>query len=131
MKICTKCKQNKNIEDFYKNAKRKDGRQTFCKVCSNARRIQWGRENPDKIRKYKLRNDYDLSVEDFELMLKEQNNRCKICKKEFVNSLLRHIDHDHKTGRVRGILCNKCNLMIGWYESIPDHKTILLYLQKV
>ena len=61
-------------------------------------------------------------------MLVSQGNRCAICRSEESDTWLRrdvrrdgwHIDHDHVTGRVRGVLCPACNLMIGYAKDNSD-----------
>ena len=131
MKECTKCRETKTLEEFYRNHRRKDGRQTFCKKCASAHRAEWGRANKDKVQVYRLYDKYKLRPEEFEAMLEAQSNTCKLCPTVFTDTLDRHIDHDHSTGEVRGILCRRCNIMIGWYEAIPDHNAVLSYLGRV
>lgn len=64
-----------------------------------------------------------LSFNDVFMMRHNQNSLCKICKKE--TGLV--VDHDHKTGRVRGMICNRCNGALGWFElRMPE---IFEYLQ--
>ena len=66
---------------------------------------------------WKKRGIKNLTNEIYEQKLKEQDNKCGICKEELKQGK-RSIaaDHDHKTGRFRGILCNGCNLAYGRYE---------------
>lgn len=81
-------------------------------------------ENRDKYlhiereRVYKSR--YGVGVADYDRMLKEQGGVCKICKRDKPsrNEKFRFysIDHCHKTGKVRGLLCAKCNGALGWFE---------------
>jgi hypothetical protein len=63
---------------------------------------------------------YGLTKEEFDKLILEQNNKCKICHREFEAHLsdrqVRHIDHCHKTGKVRGILCNPCNRGLGCFK---------------
>ncbi len=129
MKKCTKCGEVKDLELFNRNSRRRDGRQSWCKACAHARRAEWAREDTGRARKYKLKYEYGLTEEDFDRMLQDQDNKCLLCPTEFTNTLMRHIDHDHETGRVRGILCNRCNMMVGWYEAIPDHQKVIDYLE--
>jgi hypothetical protein len=58
-----------------------------------------------------------------ETMLAAQNGRCAICPREISPEIARslHVDHCHKTGRVRGLLCRKCNLGLGNYDDTPEH----------
>jgi hypothetical protein len=55
---------------------------------------------------------YGVSEGDYNLMLTKQDDACAICKKISINKML-GIDHDHNTGRIRGLLCDKCNAMLG------------------
>ena len=75
-----------------------------------------------------------LSFEDYRLLLELQEHQCKICLREFDKSnrnLVPVVDHDHKTGRVRGILCCSCNLAIGNFgESIVSLNNAISYLQE-
>lgn len=79
-------------------------------------------KNLEKVRKsartYALRTQYGLSIEDYEEVLKNQNGRCLICNE--VSKL--HVDHDHKTGKFRGLLCVSCNGGLGMFK---DNKQAL------
>jgi hypothetical protein len=68
-------------------------------------------------RKSYLKRTYNVSLEEYEKKLKEQNNCCAICKRhesKFKKKL--HIDHDHKTGKVRDLLCAGCNVDVSVVE---------------
>lgn len=62
---------------------------------------------------------YGLSAERNESLFNAQGRCCAICKVPEAEMLQRHIDHDHVTGRVRGILCGNCNLAIGHMQDDP------------
>ena len=66
-----------------------------------------------RARKHHLRKSYGITPEEYDTLLNKQNMVCAICgiKKNGKGKL--HIDHDHKTGKVRGLLCMKCNTMLG------------------
>lgn len=76
-------------------------------------------------RKAHLKQKYNLSLEDYDILLYKQNNKCAICGKEnkiTENNILSkglHVDHCHKTGKVRGLLCYLCNTMIGKAKENP------------
>jgi hypothetical protein len=72
----------------------------------------WRKANPEKLYLYHLKQKFGLSAEKYRDMLCRQNNRCAICRKREVNKRL-SVDHCHKTGRVRGLLCNNCNFTLG------------------
>jgi hypothetical protein len=81
-------------------------------------------------RKYVLKKNYNLTIEQYEQMLKKQDYKCMICKKhrkEFNKDL--SVDHCHTTNKVRDLLCYRCNLAVGYYEN-SDIKTIKEYLNK-
>lgn len=93
-------------------------------LCSNLecrRKIEaaWRAKNPDKVqqrnRKRKM-GYYGLTVEDYDVMLEKQNKSCAICKKTCVTGKALAIDHNHLTNKVRGLLCNKCNQGIGFFN---------------
>lgn len=72
-------------------------------------------QQTDKFKACRRRKKYNLSSEDFERLFVQQKGRCKICNKKFDRTYTRdiHIDHDHVTNKVRGILCSKCNVALG------------------
>lgn len=63
---------------------------------------------------------YGLSEEDWETLLVEQNDRCAICRRTFTELRPPKIDHDHRTGACRGLLCNGCNLRLGYLHDDAD-----------
>ncbi len=80
---------------------------------------RWAEENPDKVRARGLRRKYGLSVQDWELLFESQGRRCACCRTAGSGKQNWHVDHNHKTGAVRGILCSHCNSMIGFAKDDP------------
>ena len=81
-------------------------------------------------RKYHIKSKYNLTIIQYDKMFEKQKGKCDICKKhetELNRSL--NIDHCHKTGKVRSLLCHRCNLAVGYYEN-SDIKKIEKYLNK-
>lgn len=81
----------------------------------------WG--NPDVKRRFKskdLTRRYGISLEQYESMLALQKGACAICKKENSGKKMFHVDHCHATGKIRGLLCNSCNMAIGLFKDNPD-----------
>ena len=68
-------------------------------------------------RKYRLRYKYGITPEDYERMYAEQQGCCKICRSRHAKLL---IDHNHETGEVRGLLCQRCNVALGWLGDRQD-----------
>ena len=64
-------------------------------------------------------------------MLSEQDHRCGACGEPFTDHRSTHVDHDHATGRVRGLLCRDCNLAGGFLHDSPDRaEKMAAYLRK-
>ncbi len=138
-KLCKGCGQPKSLGDFHKSSTHKDRRVSKCKECvKGARKIYYarhvadGREvarrkrNRNERRHGMLRRNYGLSSQEYQEMLFFQGGVCAICgrrekghKKGGVHKFLA-VDHDHKNGMVRGLLCQKCNQGIGCFEESPE-----------
>ena len=82
---------------------------------------QWRKKNPERYKaiskKCRLKNLYNLSVEDYDQMFVSQNSKCAICgiAQDDLNHLL-CVDHNHKTGKIRQLVCRRCNLLIDVFE---------------
>jgi hypothetical protein len=81
--------------------------------------------SPEQLEKEKwaqIKYRYDLEKEDYERILEDQDNKCKVCGKEFDSNGKRtklHIDHCHGSDEVRGFLCNNCNIGLGYFCDDP------------
>jgi len=74
---------------------------------------------------------YGISLEQKAQMIKEQGGTCRICKNPLEPGRKSPTDHDHKTGKVRGILCNKCNIGLGMFkDNIEYLQSAIEYLNK-
>lgn len=98
-KICTCCKQTRVAAEFNRQRSSKDGLHCYCRACLAAR-------------------SHGLTALDIEQMRQRQNNCCKICAQEFEKAP--YIDHNHATGKVRGLLCLKCNSALGFFQDNPN-----------
>lgn len=87
----------------------------------------WARKsriaNPQRERARSLKRLYDITLEDYTMMLAAQNGRCAICLRtpDQEHHRVLHVDHDHQTGKVRGLLCSRCNTGIGLLNGQFDH----------
>lgn len=78
---------------------------------------EWCKNHSEDIRNKRLQKLYGMSQNDYNTMLYEQEDRCAICGisiEDLCGNLI--IDHDHITGKVRGLLCTSCNLGLGWFK---------------
>lgn len=120
MKTCPKCGINKSISKFYLNKGKRDGHANYCKVCQELCCRRWRKNNPEKScrirRNSRLKWVYGISANGFDVLKKKQKNRCAICGVK-PNKLC--IDHNHVTGKVRGLLCRDCNLILGHCDDSP------------
>lgn len=89
----------------------------------------------DYARELRLKKKYSLSLDAFNSMKQSQHGKCMICSMEFSEKTHRedscHVDHDHKTGKVRGLLCGACNMGIGKFKDTPELlRNAALYLER-
>ena len=85
--------------------------------------------NPEKVRENHLKYTYGISQSDYNKMINSQNGLCSICGSDDIGDKRNkyfHVDHCHETGKVRGLLCSRCNTKLGWYEKYSNE--ILRYL---
>jgi hypothetical protein len=76
----------------------------------------WAKKNPEKRRAHILKSKYGITIEDYNSMLKQQDNRCAICHSEDPGHHGKFsVDHDHSTNQVRGLLCHHCNVGLGHF----------------
>jgi len=106
-KKCYRCQEDKPLEAFAKNKAKPDGLQERCKDCCKSHYHNSGYTN--RQRALALKKKYGLTLLDYDLMVDEQGGQCAICGAE--EKL--YVDHDHNTGKIRGLLCNTCNRAIG------------------
>jgi len=126
--ICKKCKTTKPISEFgkyqIKGRKKKNSRKT-CNLCRcRAQQLRY-KNNPEvaaKVKKaaikHRLSKVYNITIEEYDAMLVNQNNKCKICDTTPDKKL--NIDHCHKTNKVRGLLCWPCNIALGHFKDNID-----------
>lgn len=128
---CTKCRSLKNKEYYLKNpekAKIKNEKQK-----ENRKRFYSSPEGILSSRKAHLKAKYGITLEEYNEKLQKQNGKCAICQGTETHD--KHgvlaVDHDHKTGKIRDLLCFKCNAALGGFN---DNKIILQkaikYLEK-
>lgn len=132
---CKNCKKDKTSELFGKDRSRKNGYHPYCKVCKSlinnewaernkSRRAEYHRQNADRWKQNKANNRliklYGITLDDYQNMLQKQNHICSICKSvEKTKNRTLSVDHDHKTNKIRELLCQRCNAALGMLEEDP------------
>lgn len=127
LKYCPGCAIVKPTDEFYRN---KDKFAPHCKECcktlrnernsrpevKEARRREY-LSNRDKRKCQKLQRNYGITLEQYDEKLIQQNGQCSICGlTPEKNGKALAVDHDHKTGKVRDLLCNNCNVAVGFLK---------------
>ncbi len=161
-KTCPRCRETKPLNEFHRNASRYDGRACYCKKCitfynkvyyasnrekhnaacrkSKAARPEvyknrakiYRTEHKEKRRIEKLRYLYNLTLSDYDAMMKNQDGACAICGERPNDSDKKlGVDHNHATNQIRGLLCNACNMAVGFLKDNPELcRNAALYLEK-
>src|SRR3990167_3179473 len=107
-----------------RNARRRQlyRRDEWRRIKQRQQSKEWQEKNPSKRLAQRLR-PFGISVQEYQTILTEQNNKCAICERRRNIDHKRfkrlHLDHNHKTGKVRGLLCSSCNLGLGKFRDDP------------
>lgn len=115
--------RKKLSDEERKERKRKYNRKYYADNSERRRRYlqEWRVSNPEYSRKYDRMRKYGMSAEDYEILLMTQNGCCAICGTDTPggNSKVFHVDHNHATSHVRGLLCHSCNVALGHLKDDP------------
>jgi len=120
MKTCKKCKTTKNLDEFWKyTTATASGFRNVCKECRNQQHRDWSLENRDKQR------SKDYVRRGLEVNVGEIPDLCQVCGGTSFHAPTKKlskacVDHDHKTGEVRGFLCFNCNKILGFVKDSPE-----------
>lgn len=138
-KVCSKCKKEKHFSEFHRNKSSKDKLRSICKNCQNTcnRNYYHKPQNKEKISKKqkeyfknkRLKDRYGITSKIWSEMFDEQKGKCAICGKHQENlKISLCVDHNHKTGKVRGLLCQSCNAKLAIVENKKFLEFAIRYL---
>ena len=144
-RVCLACNIEKDIAEFHKNCTHgKVYHKRTCLLCCRKReldkyhilsieekRARKAKANlaPNYMKKWKLSKKYGLTLEEYHQMLTEQNSKCYLCENVIEGRDLK-VDHNHKTGKVRKLLCHLCNSGLGSFkENVNVLKKTISYLE--
>jgi len=123
-KGCTRCLETKPIDSFYLVKHQANGRfyrQAQCRACDDSRRKRENDCNRERNKWRAILKKYGITKDQWEDRFSQQGSRCAVCpaiepgwERGWV------VDHDHKTGRIRGLLCVNCNLLVGHAKDNPS-----------
>ena len=127
MKRCSTCKEVKELTEFHKDKGNPDGLKYICKACIAIKRKAYYSTHVTESAAYKKehyetsgRNSqyirkYNITLQQYDDMLAKQDGHCAICDAVHnADGTRLCVDHDHKTGKIRGILCTACNTLLGY-----------------
>lgn len=125
-KWCSRCQQWKDKSEFNKNKVRADGLQNYCKPCSHSAHSDSVAKNRDSInakarrrrRATKIERLYGMTIEDFELLVWEQNNRCPICQSELGEHPIPF--RQAESSLTAALLCETCGAGLRFFEQSTD-----------
>ena len=133
-RLCMRCKEEKAYTEFTKDARHHDGFSRYCKTCIKVHYAM----KPETSRKTKILNKYKMTIAQYDELAEMQGFVCAICKKPEIGidprsnaSRRLAVDHCHKTGRIRELLCYKCNCAFGLMDENPlSIVALLAYAEK-
>ena len=130
-KICATCSKKLPFSSFSKNVSTPDNLSRYCRECCAVRKKKHKKIERNGV----LKRNYGITLDDYNEILIKQNHVCAICGGEetlIIKGKNRDlaVDHNHETGKVRGLLCSKCNTAIGFFnEDIRIIKTAIRYIK--
>jgi hypothetical protein len=96
---------------------------------------EWHRRNPRRRKHYLIKGRYGLTIDDFEAIVEAQDGRCAVCLRVFDPDPQKRdmqIDHNHETGVMRGVVCARCNAILGRVDrDVEVLKRAVAYLERV
>lgn len=123
-KRCSQCNKVKPASEFTHNSQSRDLLNFRCKTCNSAdHRGRYQRLTADErahLQEKHLKRTYGLTLEQRQAMLELQGGGCAICGGDDTSSKGWHVDHDHRSGVIRGILCSGCNTALGHMRDNSD-----------
>lgn len=143
MNWCPGCEDYKSLDEFWKDSRRISGVQVYCKACTYAYRKSSPEKYQKKARdyyhsegKFKYNKNCDLTADELRAAFEAAENKCEICGLEETgltkdgHKRMLHVDHDHETGKFRGLLCSRCNTTLGSVKDDPELlRKMALYLE--
>lgn len=139
VKKCTSCKVVKPTSEFQDNKDGRLGKYSKCSGCE-AERYKEERDkrlakakasyhkNPERARNRGLKKRYGITLTEFDSLLASQGHKCAMCGTSEPGGMgTFHVDHCHRTGKIRALLCTKCNVGLGALGDDPARASEMLY----
>jgi len=132
IKACCKCRQFFDASNFYKNKTYEDNLTGACKECIKQQTSKYYHSNPRIAKNSELKRKFGITLDQYNQMLVDQEYKCACCGTLNPQGKgIFHVDHCHKTGVIRGLLCHLCNTGIGKLgDDLPGLLKAVRYLEK-
>lgn len=125
-KACTVCYHVLPLDNFSNAKNKRKGKCCQCKECVR----KYKQEHKKEAKNYRFNTAYGITLEKFNTLFYSQQNKCKICGTRNFGLKGPALDHCHNTGKIRGVLCNKCNLALGLLnDDIEILRNAIQYLE--
>lgn len=128
-KRCRRCDRDQPLEEFTSDPRMADGLRTNCRTCNRINsRARYHRAPVRQRREWDLLKNHGLTHDEYDALLERQGGGCGICGTAVDGYLV--VDHDHASGRVRGLLCVGCNGALGRFgDSLEGLERACAYLR--
>jgi hypothetical protein len=126
MKRCPKCGDVKALTEFGKNKGLPQGVTVYCRECKReydkitGRRYRTTESGKRVNANANLKNKYGITLDEYDAMFEAQGGVCAICGGVHDDGRRLYVDHDHATGKVRALLCRRCNTVVGFVNEDSD-----------
>jgi hypothetical protein len=135
MKTCSLCGVTKGIAEFWSTGGRL---RSSCKSCERQRNLRYRKDHPEIVRQSTMRwrqrnpekmsaqytrkklKGYGITEVQYRDMSRAQGGVCAVCGETNTSGMALAVDHSHRTGEVRGLLCNRCNAALGFLKNDPE-----------
>lgn len=135
--MCKDCKNSRRRTDEYRATERVRHKKWRSNPVNNEKQKQWSKKfrqsekGKKAIKDDMLKRSYGINLEQYESLLKKQNGKCAICNRTHIEDKKLVVDHCHKTGEIRGLLCSQCNTGLGLFgDNIENLNNAISYLNK-
>lgn len=137
-KVCNKCNVDKPVSEYYIDPRRNKPR-GICKKCMNDAKLAANRNREGGNQKYQLKyylkNKYGIELDTYIDMM-ESTSHCELCGAAIKSRItgkskgkFKALDHCHKTGKIRGVICSNCNIALGLInDDVETLKRMIIYL---
>jgi len=116
-KKCGHCNKIKSLKNFYPSSNNTNRFAAYCISCDKEKKREQQLKDKFGCRRRNLKKNYNITLDEYDILFEQQNGVCAICGGINYGGRRLVVDHDHKTGKVRGLLCHHCNMCLGQFEN--------------